>query len=106
MSAHQLPLSAITADPACQPRAAMYRETVEDYARAMVDGATFPPLVIFFDAETHWLADGFHRHMAAEVAGIEADVREGAKRAAILYSVAANTTPGMRRTSEDKRGRS
>lgn len=50
--------------------------------------------------------DGFHRVKActfAERAEIDADVRQGTQRDAILYSVSANATHGMRRTNADKR---
>src|SRR5690348_8493475 len=39
-------------------------DTNNDYTQAMVDGAEFPPLVVFWDGSDYWLADGFHRHSA------------------------------------------
>ena len=32
----------------------------------MVEGAEFPPLIVFFDGATYWLADGFHRYYGAQ----------------------------------------
>jgi hypothetical protein len=52
------------------------------------------------------LADGFHRlraFIAADRETIPADVRQGTRRDAILYSVGANETHGLRRTNDDKR---
>jgi hypothetical protein len=57
-------------------------------------------------AVTYWLADGFHRVIAARSAGIEellAEVRLGTQADAKWYALGANKTHGLRRTSEDKR---
>ena len=76
-----------------------------EYAAALVDGAVFPPVVVFFDGKSYWLADGFHRvagHSQAGRTEIEVDVRQGTQRDAILHSVGANATHGLRRSTEDK----
>lgn len=60
-----------------QPRAALNLETIAEYAEALLNGDTFPPVVIFYDGKDHWLADGFHRyhaHRRAEFAEINADI--------------------------------
>jgi hypothetical protein len=101
-----LPISSIRADGGTQPRARASLETVSEYAEAMSSGASFPPLVVFFDGTTYWLADGFHRRDAALMAGLEeiaVFVRQGTLRDAILYSVGANSSHGLRRTNDDKR---
>ncbi len=101
-----LPTVAIAADPDCQPRIAIAAHIVDDYATDMAVGARFPPITVYHDGETYWLADGFHRLAAAlrlGLAEIDCDVRDGDKRAAILYSCAANATHGTRRTNQDKR---
>lgn len=93
-------------DGGTQPRAAIDDTTARDYADAMTEGAQFPPVVIFYDGSDHWLADGFHRVHAALLCGlldIDADVRQGTRRDAVLYSVGANADHGMRRTNADKR---
>jgi ParB-like chromosome segregation protein Spo0J len=80
--------------------------TITDYAEALVDGAIFPPIIVFFDGEHYWLADGFHRLAANERVGnaeIEADVRDGEQYDAIRRSLSANETHGLRRTNADKR---
>jgi hypothetical protein len=83
-----------------------YERLVEDYAHDMKAGVRFPPVVVFYDGVTYWLADGFHRVLAAIKAGVkevEADIRRGGKRDAILYAAGANDSHGLRRTQEDKR---
>ncbi|EYB69087.1 hypothetical protein DEIPH_ctg011orf0055 [Deinococcus phoenicis] len=65
-----------------------------------------PPVTVFYDGSEYWLADGFHRYRAHEQIEwreIDADVRQGTRRDAILYSVGANSTHGLRRTNADKR---
>jgi hypothetical protein len=103
-----LSLADITSDTVCQSRKAINPETVADYAEVMKTGSddAFPPIVVFHDGSHYWLADGFHRYEAAEKAGlgsIKVDVRSGDRREAILHSVGANTTHGLRRTNADKR---
>lgn len=89
-----------------QSRASIDRGVVSDYAEAIEGGATFPPIVVFFDGSAYWLADGFHRYeaySAARVYDVPADVRQGTQRDAILFSVGANSSHGVRRTNDDKR---
>lgn len=99
-------LADIRTNGGTQSRAGINPAVVEDYAAAILDGAEFPKMVIFYDGTDHWLADGFHRHAAylkAGVAVLEADVRQGTQRDAILFSVGANSSHGLRRTNDDKR---
>lgn len=101
-----LSIDAITLDERCQPRAAMSTALVDEYADAMTEGAEFPPLTVYRDGDTWYLADGFHRIAAAEQAGkqhVVCDVRRGTLRDAILHAVGANATHGQRRTNMDKR---
>jgi hypothetical protein len=103
---HHLALAAIRLDDACQPRAQLDLGVVAEYAEALAAGATFPPVTVFHDTVDHWLADGFHRYAAKKATGqetINAEVRPGTRRDAVLYSVGVNATHGLRRTNEDKR---
>ncbi|MFC3208105.1 ParB/RepB/Spo0J family partition protein [Aquamicrobium soli] len=103
---HGLSLDVIQIDGGTQSRANVNDQVVNDYAEAIKAGATFPPIVVFYDGRKHWLADGFHRFHAYQMAGkskVAADVRQGTRRDAILYSVGANDTHGLRRTRDDKR---
>jgi ribosomal protein L36 len=84
---------------------------VDSYIEAMAGGAQFPPLVVFFDGDDYWLADGHHRHAAAVglaeagwgVAEFPCEVHEGSKRDAVLYAVGANDAHGHRRDQATKR---
>lgn len=102
----KLKLNQLSCNPDLQVREQVFDfGVVEDYAEAMKAGTVFPPITVFFDGTTYWLADGFHRYAAAQQAkleDIEADVRDGSKRDAILYAVGANADNGLRRTNQDK----
>lgn len=102
----QLAVDSIRTDGGTQSRAQINWLTVTDYAADIAEGATFPPVVVYFDGADYWLADGFHRleaHKRLGLVEIAADVKQGTRRDAILYSVKANAVHGLRRTNEDKR---
>ena len=87
----------------CRPRCV---GVVADYAEAMLDGATFPAIVVYHDGAAYWPADGFHRIEASKKAGkmsILAEVRQGNKPDAMLAAVGVNAIHGLRRTQADKR---
>ena len=97
----QLAVDSIRTDGGTQSRAQINWLTVTDYAADIAEGATFPPVVVYFDGADYWLADGFHRleaHKRLGLAEIAADVKPGTRRDAILYSVKANAIHGLRRT--------
>lgn len=99
-------LSDIAIDGGTQQREKINEEIVAEYAEAMKCGAKFTPVTLFFDGVQYWLADGFHRYHASKEAGmldILADIREGTKRDARLFSASANGTHGMRLSNADKR---
>jgi ParB-like chromosome segregation protein Spo0J len=105
MSARAIPIALIK-DGGAQMRVEMHPQTIADYAADMLNGAVFPPVVVYHDGEDHWLADGFHRVEAARKIGleeIEAEIREGTSRDAVLHGIGANATHGLRRTQADKR---
>ena len=101
-----LELEQIRIDGGTQSRVKLNQETVAEYAQAFTDGAEFPPVVVFFDGASYWLADGFHRYFGARNAGesaIAVQVINGTQRDAVLYSLKANATHGLKRTNADKR---
>jgi hypothetical protein len=101
-----LALSSISNDGGTQARAQLDQEVIEEYRAAIEDGATFPPIVVYYDGSQHWLADGFHRYRATAKADrqeIDADVRQGTRRDAVLHSVGANAEHGLQRNNDDKR---
>lgn len=106
MEHEQIRLDAIRLDGGTQPRVELNENTIADYAEAMESDAPLPPIVVFHDGAAHWLADGFHRYHGARKAGkvsIEAEVRQGTRRDAVLFSVGVNATHGLRRSNADKR---
>jgi len=104
-----LALAQIQQDPSIQQRVGGIQSArVSEYSKAMKNGDTFPPVVVYYDQEQdeYGGADGFHRCVAAEDAGlseIEVEVREGTRRAALLHAVGANAAHGIRRKNADKR---
>lgn len=101
-----LNLQTIIIDKGTQSRAQISEETVSDYAEAMQAGDQFPPITVFHDGVDYYLADGFHRLHAAQRLGkasIQAEVKTGTLRDAILYSLGANDKHGLRRSNADKR---
>lgn len=106
MTIQMMSIDAIRLDERCQPRMSINPEVIDEYAEAMTQGAEFPPLTVYRDGSTFWLADGFHRIAAAKYAGrqhVVCDVQQGTIRDAILHAVGANANHGMRRTNADKR---
>lgn len=101
-----LSIAFIRTDGGTQPRASLDDETVSEYADAMRNGATFPPVDVFYDGKMYWLADGYHRIAAAQRLNrtqIAANVHQGTQRDAVLHSAGANAAHGLRRTNADKR---
>lgn len=99
-----LKLDQVRADGGTQSRAELNMDAVRDYAEQMEDGAQFPPVIVFYDGDTYWLADGFHRLQARRLGGmtnISADVRQGDRLAALRYSLGANYDNGLPRNPRD-----
>lgn len=91
-------------DLSLQTRAGTDAETIDNYAEAMADGAQFPEVTVFTDGKRYWLADGFHRVMAAKQNGrtvIMADVRKGTEDDAVMFGGTANNKQGKRPTRAD-----
>ena len=98
-------LDQIRTDGGTQPRAAIDFEAVDDYTDAMAAGMKFPPVIVFCDGESYWLADGFYRVKAADQAGLDeiaCEIHQGTQQDAQWYSFSANKTNGLRRTNDDK----
>lgn len=106
ISIQEMSLMAIRVDHALQSRVETRTDVVKDYADALLAGALFPAIIVFFDGKIYWVADGFHRVAAykhANRVSIPAEVKEGTRRDAILYSAGANAKMGQRPTAEDKK---
>ena len=106
MQTDELSLSEIDIHGGTQSRAATNDEAVGSYADEMEAGTVFPPVAVYFDGAKHWLADGFHRYLAAKRTGremIAADVREGSRTDALRHALGANAANGLFRSNADKR---
>jgi len=96
----------INSECTTQTRVMACQDTIDSYADAMRDGVEFPPIEVYFDGETYWIADGWHRFWASLAAGleeIEALVHQGTEMDALEAGCGANATHGLRRTNADKR---
>lgn len=101
-----LALDRIRCDGGTQPRSKIDYLLVQEYQEAYKSGAKFPPIVVFYDGDEYWLADGFHRVSAIPSIGtdkINAEVKQGTREDAVWFSCGANAHHGQRRTNEDKR---
>lgn len=102
----KLKIDSIQTEAGTQTRVKINEDAVTEYAEAMENGAEFPPVTVFHDGTDYWMADGFHRIMAAVRNGfidIEADIKKGTRQDALVYALGANVTNGLRRTNADKR---
>lgn len=103
----KLHISAFSQDTSIQCRASIDTAIVDEYAAAMVEGATFPAIVAFGTAKQAFIGDGWHRYLAAcrapKVLHIETDLRPGGRAEALRFALSANAAHGHRRTNRDKR---
>ena len=96
----------IRTDGGTQPRLELDQDMVKDYAEKMRDGTVFPPIIVFHDGSEYWLADGFHRYFATKsnaLTTIEAEVKQGTLREAMLFAWSANNRHGKPPKPEDIR---
>jgi len=101
-------LSLINLYQSIQSRKGLNMQALVEYEEVWKSGKKFPPVDLYFDGQSYWVGDGFHRIKSRLEANlrsnkIEAIVHQGSKRDAILHSVGANSNHGLRRTNEDKR---
>lgn len=107
-STSYLALDEIRRDGGTQPRAAIDLKHVKLLEEQIEDGKELEPVVVFYDGESYWLADGFHRYAAhknQDKEAITCFIHQGTRREAVLYSVGANADhkPALPRSREDKR---
>jgi len=106
MQTQTLPLDLIDIHGGTQTRVKTNGEAIESYAEEMNHGTVFPPITLFYDGATYWLADGFHRYLAAKRIGLPsilAEVKPGGRIDALKHALGANATNGVYRTNADKR---
>lgn len=101
-----VPLALIKRDGGTQIRAQVSMDVARDYAECIARGDKLPPIDLTYDGTDYYPSDGFHRLIAAELLDakeIEARVKPGTRRDAILAAVGANSSHGYRRTNADKK---
>jgi hypothetical protein len=103
-----LTLSEIHRDGGTQPRAKLDLHHVTTLVEVLEDGGELDPVTVFYDGESYWLADGFHRCKAHEdyrQEEINCILIQGTRRDAVLFSVGANAEHKAvkPRSREDKR---
>jgi ParB-like chromosome segregation protein Spo0J len=98
---------AIRVDGGTQARAkGLDLDKVAEYAESYLAGVGLPAVVVYYDGEDYWCADGHHRVAAAiqaEMAEIDCDIHEGDRRDALRYALGANSAHGLARSNADKR---
>jgi hypothetical protein len=67
----ELKVSDIRIDGSTQIRKELNQDKVNEYAEQMEDGVVFPPITVFYDGSSYWLASGFHRLFAEKQRGTE-----------------------------------
>jgi ParB-like chromosome segregation protein Spo0J len=101
----KLNLDQIKIDSDIQVRTSINKDVVSSYAYRMMEGDQFPPVVIFHDeGSEYFLADGFHRVMAAKeinAKDIEVVIHGGTAKDALWFALGANREHGQRLTSSD-----
>ncbi|MFQ3224800.1 MAG: putative spore protein YtfJ [Lentimonas sp.] len=106
MQTQDLTLDNIDIYGGTQTRVETNDDAISCYADEMAGGAAFPPITVFYDGAKYWLADGFHRFLAAqrnEMPSISAEVHEGSRTDALRHALGANATNGIYRSNADKR---
>lgn len=104
-----LPIDLIRIDGQTQARIKINEDAVDDYAEVIKDAGgdwPFDPIDVFFDGSNYFVADGFHRTLAAirmKRASIPCRVHQGTAKDAKIFGMTANDTHGIRMTREDKR---
>lgn len=104
MEITEISTDAIILDKRTQPRATVDEFIVNEYRVDMMNGDEFPPVMVFAENGNYYLADGWHRLLAAQQLGrktIACAIKPGTIREAILYSCSANADHGKRRTPGD-----
>lgn len=87
-------------------RSSVRPDIVDQYAQNYREKRPMPPVVVFWDGKTYFLADGSHRcHAIAQIGrkAIEAEVRKGTYEEALQYALQANCAHGLQRSNADKR---
>ena len=102
----KLKLDKLVIDKGTQTRDEIDQKTVTEYAEALLNKETFPPVVVFHDGINYYLADGFHRYFAhkqIKATEIEVEITSGTLRNAVEFAIGTNDKHGLKRSVKDKR---
>lgn len=109
MKTETLSIDLIRLDGGSQARIKSSEETIEAYAE-LIDASKgewpFGPLDVFHDGTDYFVADGFHRTLAAQRlnrASIPCNVHKGTAKDAKIFGMTANDKHGLRMSQADKR---
>lgn len=105
MNIQSISIDHITAMTDMQSRCTLNPYAADGYAERMIAGDKFPPIVVFCDGTSFFLADGFHRLAAAiknNATHIDCDVMRGGKLDALKYAIGSNKVHGVSRSNADK----
>jgi len=101
-----LALEQIDTHPAALARVRPCEDTLTRYMDLIQAGTSLPPVTVFHDGKQYWLADGRHRLEATRRLGypdIQADIRSGSERDAMLYAFTANLSHGLPASHADRK---
>ena len=104
-----LSIDLLRLDGDTQSRIAVNADTVEEYAELITASKGKWPsgqIIVYHDGSNYYVADGFHRTLAANKAGrasVPCDVKKGTARDARIYGMKANDQHGLRMSREDRR---
>ena len=102
----KLKLEQIIIDKGTQTRDKIDQKTVTEYAEALLNKESLPPVTVFHDGIKYYLADGFHRyfgHKQTKMLTIDVEIISGTLRNAVEYALGTNDKHGLKRTNKDKR---
>lgn len=103
-----LSVDVLRIDAGTQVRVKTSDDTVGEYAELMSDSTGWPfgPVDVFHDGTDYFVADGFHRVLAANRVGrasVPCTVHRGTAHDAKIFGMTANDRHGLRMTRADKR---
>ena len=103
-----LAIDLLRLDADTQTRIATHEETVETYSEVVSsnDDWVLGPIDVFHDGTEYFVADGFHRTLAAQRAkraSVPVRLHKGTAYDAKLFGMTANDKHGLRMSREDKR---
>ena len=78
----------IEVDTSLQARVRMSEPVLQEYSALLMEGVSFPPVVLFDDGDKKYLVDGFHRVYAAKRVGrdhIQAELHRGSKHEGFCF---------------------